>query len=327
MRELVVTSREEGQRLLRYLEKYMQKAPKSFFYKMFRKKNIVLNKKKVTGTERIQDGDVVQLFLSDETIENFRQAKQTETAERPKLKEPPEIVYEDADLLIVNKPAGLLSQKADKDDVSLVEWVVWYLSGEQAEDTFRAGICNRLDRNTSGLVVAGKSVRGLQEMNRYFKERTIRKYYLCIVHGELKENRRITGFLSKNTANNTVHIERESGKNRVQIETEYEPLQWGSYQGEEFTLLRVHLITGKSHQIRAHLASIGYPLVGDVKYSTPRLTDFDKASFHQSCQLLHAWELQLPETATLSSKVWRAKLPQTFVQIMTKVGMKPMEGE
>lgn len=333
MRELRITEREEGQRLDRYLQKYMQRAPRNFLYKMFRKKNIVLNGKKVTGAERIQAGDTVKLFLAEETVENFREQKEApsqETSRQPQgaggsrrqRSGELDVVYEDAHVLVVNKPQGLLSQKADKTDVSLVELIGDYLSDGQPDDTFRAGICNRLDRNTSGLVVAGKTVRGLQRMNRYFKERLIRKYYLCLVHGKLETSQRIEGYLTKDTLRNTVRVASEAGKNAVQIMTEYEPLQQVCYRGKMFTLLRVHLITGKTHQIRAHLAAIGYPLAGDVKYSSSDLAEWDKVQLGLRCQLLHAWELYLPD-----GTVWRAAPPHQFVQIIEQVGMQPIESE
>lgn len=397
MREITITDREEGQRLDRFLEKYMPEAPKSFFYKMLRKKNIVYNGKKATGSERIHTGDVLKLFLAEETIEKFRQSSEKKNAIVPgktsasvrhvihKDKHssvPLNIVYEDDHVLIVNKPAGLLSQKADKKDISLVELIEEYLQNEGDADTFSPGICNRLDRNTTGLVTAGKTVRGLQEMNRLFQQRTIRKYYLCIVHGTLKQEQKLEGYLLKNESNNTVSIhtvglgrekgektilppnnrkekreqkkgnKRSENKKPVKIVTAYKPLQWSSYQGEKFTLLRVHLVTGKFHQIRAHLASIGHPLVGDVKYTTAQYAEFDKKQLGQSQQLLHAWELCLPkensqrrDTDMQSTdramvqgeedacnviprgKVWRADLPENFKSVLKRLKMKLPEGE
>lgn len=373
MREVIISEREEGQRLDRYLEKYMPDAPKSFFYKMMRKKNIVLNGKKVSGSERIQTGDQIKLFLADETIEGFRsgkkaqevdlgaqqmpQAKRLEKGARqmPQAKRPTngarqmspakrlekgarqgkielqqghydrnlpplQIVYEDAQFLVVNKPVGVLSQKADRNDRSIVEQITDYLADNAADDTFRPGICNRLDRNTSGLIVAGKTVRALQDMNKRFKERTICKYYLCVVHGSVLKKQYLKGYLEKNSRTNKVTVRQQPGPNSVPIATEYLPLQQGMYQGESFTLLQVHLITGKSHQIRAHLASIGHPLVGDVKYSTKRASAFDREQLHQRVQLLHAWQLIF--TAHGKEYVWKAELPDNFAQVLRRLGME-----
>ena len=373
MREVIISEREEGQRLDRYLEKYMPDAPKSFFYKMMRKKNIVLNGKKVSGSERIQTGDQIKLFLADETIEGFRsgkkaqeidlgaqhlslakrptngaqqmpQAKRLEKGARqmPQAKRlekgarqgkielqqghydrnlpPLQIVYEDAQFLVVNKPVGVLSQKADRNDRSIVEQITDYLADNAADDTFRPGICNRLDRNTSGLIVAGKTVRALQDMNKRFKERTICKYYLCVVHGSVSKKQYLKGYLEKDSRTNKVTVRQQPGPNSVPIATEYLPLQQGMYQGESFTLLQVHLITGKSHQIRAHLASIGHPLVGDVKYSTKRASAFDREQLHQRVQLLHAWQLIF--TAHGKEYVWKAELPDNFAQVLRRFGME-----
>ena len=373
MREVIISEREEGQRLDRYLEKYMPDAPKSFFYKMMRKKNIVLNGKKVSGSERIQTGDQIKLFLADETIEGFRSGKKAQEvdlgaqhlsqakrptngaqhlsqAKRPtngaqqmpqakrmekgarqgkiELQQghydrnlpPLQIVYEDAQFLVVNKPVGVLSQKADRNDRSIVEQITDYLADNAADDTFRPGICNRLDRNTSGLIVAGKTVRALQDMNKRFKERTICKYYLCVVHGSVSKKQYLKGYLEKDSRTNKVTVRQQPGPNSVPIATEDLPLQQGMYQGDSFTLLQVHLITGKSHQIRAHLASIGHPLVGDVKYSTKRASAFDREQLHQRVQLLHAWQLIF--TAHGKEYVWKAELPDNFAQVLRRFGME-----
>lgn len=373
MREVIISEREEGQRLDRYLEKYMPDAPKSFFYKMMRKKNIVLNGKKVSGSERIQTGDQIKLFLADETIEGFRSGKKAQEVDlgaqhlsqakrltngarqMPQAKRPTngaqqmpqakrsekgarqgkielqqgyydrnlpplQIVYEDAQFLVVNKPVGVLSQKADRNDRSIVEQITDYLADNAADDTFRPGICNRLDRNTSGLIVAGKTVRALQDMNKRFKERTICKYYLCVVHGSVSKKQYLKGYLEKDSRTNKVTVRQQPGPNSVPIATEYLPLQQGMYQGESFTLLQVHLITGKSHQIRAHLASIGHPLVGDVKYSTKRASAFDREQLHQRVQLLLAWQLIF--TAHGKEYVWKAELPDNFAQVLRRLGME-----
>ena len=246
MRLLTVGENEAGQRLLRLLEKYMDKAPKSFFYKMLRKKNITLNGKKAQGNEYLSKGDEIRLFLSDETIDGFSSAagrgmpgmnslagsevprgealrggqlppwqKSTQKLTE-KLPENlrPEIIYEDRHVILFNKPAGLLSQKAVPSDVSLVEYLTAYLleSGQIAEEelrSFRPGICSRLDRNTSGLVAAGKSLRGLQELNELFRTRSLHKFYRTIAVGTIAETRRAEGWLLKNERTNQVQILRE----------------------------------------------------------------------------------------------------------------------
>lgn len=371
MQKLTITEREAGQRLDRYLRKYMSLAPGSFIYKMLRKKNIKLNGKKAEGGERLKTGDQVSLFLADDTIADFRadgrqlnglleerrggslwMAGRTVSQQNGGCQQNGssrqdggcqqngrsrqftlDILYEDEDILIVNKPQGVLSQRAQKQDVSMVEYISAYLDGQAvAQDTFRPGICNRLDRNTTGVLVAGKSVRGLQWMNALFRERTLRKYYLCIVHGKLSESRRMSGYLVKDSRKNMVQIVEQPVAGADRILTEYEPLQHGTYGDGVYTLLRVQLMTGKSHQIRAHLASIGHPLAGDAKYGSKAVNQALARRFHLNCQLLHAWELYLPERAPgFPQKYWgkcfSAPIPRQFRQLMEGMGMECVQEE
>ena len=183
MKEFRIRENEAGQRFDKYLAKLLEEAPKSFFYKMMRKKNITLNGKKAQGNEMLCTGDMVKLFLSDETFEKFSSAKQASHA-RAKL----QIIYEDQDVLFINKPAGMLSQPAGDGTPSLVEYLTGYLLDTGALNaadlvTFRPGVCNRLDRNTSGLVAAGKSLTGLQDLSAMFHNRNMEKFYLCLVVG------------------------------------------------------------------------------------------------------------------------------------------------
>ena len=177
MKELCIGSNEAGQRLDKFLGKYMDQAPKSFLYKMLRKKNITLNGKKALGNEILSAGDTVKLFLSDETVSKFSRSRTQETY-KPKSRGQGtklDILYEDEHTIFINKPAGMLSQKAAPGDVSLVEHLIAYLleSGQITEEelrTFRPSVCNRLDRNTSGIVAAGKTLAALQELRAMFRE-------------------------------------------------------------------------------------------------------------------------------------------------------------
>lgn len=341
MQIININARNEGQRLDRLLAKYMPEAPKSFFYKMLRKKNIVLNGKKACGNEKVAAGDEVKLFLSDDTIAGFNKTKTDNN--KPKLKTRTnnkensrddefelDIIYEDNDIMVVNKPVGILSQKAKKDDISLVEYINLYIrkGGDierQEFSTFNAGICNRLDRNTSGLVVAGKSIKGLQWSSRLFKERALNKYYLCIVRGRVRDSAKIDGYLIKNSENNNVVITDYKSDNASRIITEYEPLGYGKFYGRCYTLLKVHLVTGKSHQIRAHLKSIGYPIVGDFKYGDRDVYDIFKKEFGLNHQLLHAWKLCCLQEEKVPDKyngmVFIAPLPAEFEEIINKLGI------
>ena len=330
MREIVIRENESGQRLDKFLAKYMALAPKSFFYKMMRKKNITLNGKKAQGKEQLKQGDVVKLFLSDETVEKFR-PKQTVYA-RKKL----DILYEDRHTLFVNKPAGMLSQKAKPSDQSLVEYLTAYLleSGQLTEEelrTFHPSVCNRLDRNTSGIVAAGKTLAALQTLSAMFRERSVRKYYLCLVYGVVSGEKKIRAFLTKDGRTNRVTIERKKGTpnsgadisdgKESFIETEYRALRTDG----EVTLLEVHLITGKTHQIRAHLAAEGYPIIGDYKYGNRDVNDIFRRKYGLTSQLLHSYRLCFPECegelAELSGKEIKAPVPELFRKICADRGV------
>ncbi|MCX4328785.1 MAG: RluA family pseudouridine synthase [Lachnospiraceae bacterium] len=329
MQVLKVTSQDEGQRLDKFLGKFMPGAPKSFFYKMLRKKNIVLNGKKAEGMERIVKGDEIKFFLSDGTVEGFKKEKNAPDTEPANIKNMPGIVYEDNDILIINKPVGMLSQKAGKNDISVVEYINAYLKkqnpGGNAYSVFNAGICNRLDRNTSGLIVAGKTIKGLQCMNNIFSQREVKKYYLCIVKGKVEHNERLEGYLVKNVKHNNVTITDYETEGSSKIITEYRPLQYGKLGSNIYTLLKVHLVTGKSHQIRAHLKSAGHPLAGDAKYGHKDLYQIFKREFGLKHQLLHSWKLEFGISGNVPVKyqhmVFEAPVPKEFADIMEGLGM------
>ena len=325
MQELHVTENEAGQRLDKLLAKFLNQAPKSFLYKMMRKKNIVLNGKKCTGNEKLKQGDSIKLFFSDETIEKFS-AGTYAIPKKEKINMLP-IIYEDEQVLLMNKPVGVLSQKAKDSDVSAVEILINYLmetdqlSKEQFR-TFHPSICNRLDRNTSGILVAGKTLPALQEMNRFFKERTIAKYYRCLVKGRVIKNEDyIKGYLVKDQKTNKVSITKKKTEEGVPIETEYCVIQ----SNDEVSLLEVHLITGKTHQIRAHLASIGHPIIGDYKYGDKQINEMYRQVYGLKSQLLHAYRLEMPSSngsmAYLNDKKFVAELPDKFIKICKDKGV------
>ena len=320
MKLITVHKQEEGQRLVKLLGAYLKETPNSFFYKMLRKKNITLNGKKADGTEKLKCGDEIRLFLSDETYEKFAGKVQ------PKEKFPTaklNIVYEDSNVIFINKPAGMLSQKSVPSDVSLNEYLLGYLekSGQWKQEeskAFRPSVCNRLDRNTSGMVICGKSMAGLQQMAALLKDRSLHKYYLCLVKGVMTEGQHLEGYLLKDENSNQVKIFQKETEGAAHIITEYEPL----YTEGETTLLKVTLVTGKSHQIRAHLSSIGHPIIGDPKYGERKVNAFFRETHGIKNQMLHAWKLTFPELAepldNLSEKSFEAEPAGLMKQYLMK---------
>ncbi len=326
----MIEKNEAGQRLDKFLAKYMNEASKSFFYKMMRKKNITLNGKKCEGNEKLAEGDVVKLFLAEDTIEKFSSV-QVQEVKKVDL----DILYEDDEIILVNKPAGMLSQKARETDESLVEYLIDYLleSGKLTENglrAFRPSVCNRLDRNTSGIVAAGKSLAGLQMLSGVFKDRSIHKYYQCLVSGEIRDVKTVDGWLLKDEKKNQVRILTEAEAKRFggrggdeepkRIRTKYEPIATDG----RFTLLRVTLLTGRSHQIRAHLASLGHPIVGDSKYGG--VSKVSSSGRTVKYQLLHSYRLEFPKLAEpfayLSGKVFEAPMPGYFGSVLKETGIR-----
>lgn len=361
MQQIIVTKETEGQRLDKLLAKYLDDAPKSFLYKMLRKKNIKYNHKKATGNEIVNDGDIVEIYMTDETIAKFRKDKTV-----PKLNfdaedkidsnlnskiqcklakesvdsslsitqiENPihdiEIIYEDNDVIILNKPAGELSQKAVPSDYSLNEKIVDYYHLKKSGDSlFTPSVCNRLDRNTSGIILAGMSLKGSRVLSRMLKSRTLDKYYLTIVCGNVKKAADIKGFLTKKASHNQVVIFNtleEAKENGVEkpafIETRYEPLAHGKFKDMDFTLLKVKLVTGKTHQIRAHLCAAYHPIIGDGKYGRKSVNTVLKKEFGLKHQMLHAYEISFPKEdegevlEALCGKIFHAELSEQFKEI------------
>lgn len=322
MKQINISEHEAGQRLDRLLAKVFLQAEKGFLYKMIRKKNIVLNGKKAEGNETLKNGDVITVYFSDETYDKLSaRTGQKKTVRR----HVPKIVYEDKHVLILHKPAGMLSQKAEEADDSLVDYVQDYLveSGcltEERLKTFRPGVCNRLDRNTEGLVIAGKTILGLQTMSELLHNRNLDKYYLCVVKGTVEKPTHLKAYLKKDEIRNIVTVSDEPEGET--IETEYKPIACTKLG----TLLEVKLITGKSHQIRAHLASTGHPIAGDVKYGDAAYNQNMKERFGVRHQMLIAYRMVFPtlplEFSGLSGREVKTKLPPMFEHFCKSFGIR-----
>lgn len=314
MKIYTIGANEAGQRFDKYLFKLLKNAPSNLLYKQLRCKNITLNQCRAKGSEILKYGDEVRVFMSDETIAKFAgesTAKKGDCADASFLR----VVYEDENIILADKPAGVLSQKASPNDVSMNEYLISYLSANgMSEDglrTFTPAFCNRLDRNTSGLIIGGKSLAGLQGVSDIIRNRSLEKYYLAAVCGVIKESGRIEGWLLKDGRTNKVTVKSREFAGSSRIVTEYEPI---SHNGG-LTLLRLKLVTGKTHQLRAHLASIGHPILGDAKYGDRSLN----CEFKADRQLLHSYEVIFPKMegalSYLSEKSFRAEIPKELLRL------------
>lgn len=270
-----------GMRLDRYVRKLFPKAKASLLYKSIRKKNITVNGKKAKEEDVLEIGDKVEVYFSDDTISKFSKTPRRIAGHFPK------VVAESDDFIVMEKPVGILSHGTGKKfERNMVDDMLTYLIHEKSynprlENTFIPSICNRLDRNTSGLILGAKTAEGLRDANQWIRERKLKKYYLTIVEGRLESERTVENRLEKEEDKNRM-VEGDDGKFAKGI---YRPLDFKN----GFTLVEAELVTGRTHQIRQQLASIGHPIVGDQKYGK-KSRRFPE--LHH--QLLHAYRLVFP---------------------------------
>ena len=320
MQELVIEKKDAGQRLDKYLRKYLQNAPSSFIYRMLRKKNIVLNAGRAEGKELLCEGDTIRIFFSEETLAHFRG---TEVAAKTASYTAPDIVYEDEDILLVNKPSGLLSQQDKSGEASVNDWLRDYCRNDTGtSDTFRPSVCNRLDRNTSGLVLCAKTYAGSRFLSEQIAGHELGKYYRALVEGRLEGEAVLRGLWYKDEAANRVRIEKikdgvpdtEDTEGRY-VETHYRVIA----SAESYSLVELRLVTGRSHQIRAHMASIGHPLAGDIKYG-------GHPCGKERSQLLQAFRIVFPEISgdfsRLSGKCFEIPLPPWAEKLLAVCGLE-----
>lgn len=264
MRQIVIGPNDAGQRIDKFMGKRFRTMPTSLIYKFIRKKCVTVAKKKVPENYILKEGDVLSFFISDEF---FGEAPK----EEPFRKLVPEltVAYEDENILIADKPAGLIVHSDEGESYNtLINHVLAYLyrKGEyrpEEENCFAPALCNRIDRNTRGLVIAAKNAKALAEMNDMIKNRDLQKRYLAVIHGVPDEKSgELRSKLEKDEKTNTVRVGSKYGKEAV---TRYKLL--GTDAAKRLSLVEIELLTGRTHQIRAQFASIGHPLLGDGKYA------------------------------------------------------------
>lgn len=291
MREIIIKDNDRDQRVDRFLKKYFEKATLSFIYKNLRKKNIKVNGKKAAPEDLLKEGDVICLYLSDETIDKFRREERTKLSGRY-----PEILFEDENIILMKKKAGILTHNDKREyEDNMVDRMVDYLIAKEEyiprlEQSFRPGICNRLDRNTSGILIGGKNATALKMLNVFMRKHKISKYYLTVVKGSVPKDFSTTLSLEK-SKDNQVFVG-DGGKESV---TNFHVL----LKNDDYTLLSCELITGRTHQIRSSLCHVGYPVIGDPKYGDPMVNRRVQQKYGYCSQLLHNYKVVFETEDTL----------------------------
>lgn len=287
MIEIIISKNQGDQRLDRFLRKYFENAPLSVISKNIRKKNFKINGKRAKNNDFIYEGDTVTMYISDENYNKWL-SKTDFIPQDFNL----DIVYEDENILVMDKEAGELTHSASKKDYgnNLVDNMLSYLyktkSFDMSDKTFKPAVVNRLDRNTAGLVIGAKNSNALRVLNKTIKENKLDKYYLTIVAGEVNKDFKIDTKISKNEGKNKVKKSSE-GK---EILTYFKPIK----SSGKYSLLECKLITGRTHQIRFSLKENNTPIIGDRKYGNPSVNKIIKDRFNINNQILLAYKIVFP---------------------------------
>ena len=287
MKEFQIKKNDAGQRLDKFLTKAVKGLPMSLMYKYIRTKKIKVNRARTEQRYVLQEGDIVQLFIKDEFFDSPEKDNSALANITPKLT----IVYEDENIILCNKRPGVLVHEDDEGkDNTLIMHIKAYLyqKGEydpENEQSFAPALCNRIDRNTGGIVIGAKNAEALRVMNEKIKNDEISKFYYCVVHGKMpKKADTLTGFLLKDSDKNQVKIFDKQVKGSKNIITKYKVVS----EKNGMSLLEIELVTGRTHQIRAHMSYIGHPLLGDGKYG---INKDDRAKGYKY-QALYAYRLR-----------------------------------
>ena len=330
MKKFIAGENENGVRLSRFVESVTRDMPRSLLYKSFRNKRIKVNGKRGEADTRLSSGDVIELYINDE----FFPEKPVVPAKKPPRRQPPvKVIYQDENIAVLYKPAHLLCHSDRTGDANLVDAFTQYLAekGEydpHGENRFKPGICNRLDRGTEGLVIAAKSYAALRDMNEIIRTDLLKKEYYTITVG-IPQSGRFTAWWEHDEKNNkvSIHAHQAQDEHRKQIITDVDVLRTAG----PFALCKIGLVTGRTHQIRAHLAYLGKPVLGDIKYGNRKMNERTGTKTQALCAVRITFR-EIPEENTLhdlSGKVIKLKDPQIVKQFdaLDKTKPDPAKGE
>ena len=314
MKKFIAGENENGVRLSRFVESVTRDMPRSLLYKSFRNKRIKVNGKRGEADTRLSSGDVIELYINDE----FFPEKPVVPAKKPPRRQPPvKVIYQDENIAVLYKPAHLLCHSDRTGDANLVDAFCAQLqaSGEydpKAENRFAPAICNRLDRGTEGLVIAAKKYTALRDMNEIIRNDWMKKEYLTITIGAPPAGRHVA-WLQHSEKGNKVRIHAHESEGYKKIITDVTVIRCIG----PFALCRIGLITGRTHQIRAHLAYLGHPVLGDPVYGGKR-----KENFGLTGQCLHARKLAFQHPRTGERMEVECPLPDYFQEVLRKLSMR-----
>ena len=321
MKEIKITEKTYNQRVDKFVRKYLNEAPLSFIYKLFRKKDVKINGHWVKENYILQNGDILRIFVTDEQLSEFNKPKSVED-----LKITFKIIYEDENILIVNKPKGLLIHGDETEKrITLSNMVLSYLYKNNEYNPngegFTPAPCHRLDRNTSGLVIYAKNLESSQILMDLFKtHENIHKSYIALLDGIIDKNGRIEAPLLKDSSTGFVKVS-SADRGAKKAITEYELIS----HNNKYSLVEANLITGRTHQLRVHFTYINHPILGDQKYGNFAENKIFDERFNYHYQFLHAYKVKFDEVpgklSYLSNKWFIADLFSKDVDILKKLNL------
>lgn len=317
MIEIRIDAKNNGQKAEKFVKKYLSNAPLSFIFKLFRKKDIKINSHWIKEDYILKENDIMQIYITKQQLDDFNKP-----LEIIKIKHDLDIIYEDENILVINKEAQVLVHEDKNEKVfTLANKVLAYLAENDEYrngDVFKPSPAHRLDRNTSGVIFFGKNIESLQSLENLFKEKdNIKKFYIALVYGKTNEKGEINKSLVKNSETNEVFVsDKPYAKTAI---TKYRLLE----SFKETSLLEIQILTGRTHQIRVHMASINHPIIGDNKYGNFSYNKIFDQRFGVNYQILHSARIEFGniegKLSYLSGRVFEAKIPDKISNILCKL--------